>query len=61
MPEDPAALESWKADYQKMLESFIYEENPLPFEDLLEKMNRLLENIRRIQINDEFFNDDQVK
>ena len=61
MPEDPAALESWKADYQKMLESFIYEENPLSFEDLLEKMNRLLENIRRIQINDEFFNDDQVK
>lgn len=61
LPEDPETLKRWKSDYQKMLESFIYEENPLSFEDLLEKMNRLLEKIRQFQINDEFFTQDQIK
>lgn len=61
LPTDQAILAKWKEDYQEMLNSFIYEENPLSFDELFERMNVLLEQIREIKIDDEFFNEDRVR
>lgn len=43
-----------------MQRTFIYGDR-LKFGKLLERMKELLERVRLLQINDEFFNDDQVK
>lgn len=46
--------EDWKKDYIEMQENFIYAES-LSFEELLERMNELLERFREVQIDDDFF------
>ena len=37
----PEVIEAWKADYQKMREQMIYEENPPTFDELLESIEKL--------------------
>lgn len=44
-----AAVEDWKADYAKMLESFIYGSAP-SFEQLCSSMDELLRRFRRIDV-----------
>lgn len=44
----PEVIEAWKADYNKMIEEMIYEENPLSFEEIIEELTQLKARINAL-------------
>lgn len=58
LPADTEILKAWEKDYDEMQRTFIYGDR-LKFGELLERMNELVERVRLLQVNDEFFNDNQ--
>ena len=45
-------INSWKDDYEKLRESFIYDETKKTFEELTERMLKLTNRIRKIKLKD---------
>ena len=45
-------MSSWKDDYVKLRESFIYDETKKTFEELTERMLELTNRIRKIKLKD---------
>jgi len=46
-------IDSWKEDYEKLKQSFIYEESKKTFEEIIERLQELTERIRKIEIKNE--------
>ena len=45
----PEVIEAWNADYKKMLEEMIYEENPPSFEEIIQELTKLKTKINAIK------------
>lgn len=45
----PEKMEDWKADYAKMMEDMIYEENKPPFDDLINNLNELRNRLQAVE------------
>jgi hypothetical protein len=43
-------IDSWKEDYEKLKQSFIYEEPKKTFEEIIERLQELTERVRKIEI-----------
>jgi hypothetical protein len=50
VPQDEETISILSADYDSMLSVFIYKENPIKFNALMEKMKTLQERFRSIQM-----------
>lgn len=46
-------LDSWKDDYEKLKQSFIYEDTKKTFDKIIERLHELTERIRKIEIKNE--------
>jgi hypothetical protein len=45
----PEVVDAWKADYQKMREQMIYEQNPPTFDELLESIEKLKARLSKLE------------